>query len=105
MVPGHDAACLSLVRYVPVLQDLFHPAPLSAGQWLLAAGAGFVTVPVVAVEKWVRRRRSTDRAANLSSVAGSGARTVQCDPQPRLANDLRAAEEPERTSLYGHCRR
>lgn len=79
-MPGHDAACLSAVRYVPVLQDLFHLAPLSAGQWLLAAGAKFVTVPVVAVEKWVLRRRSTDRAANPSSVAGSGARTVQWAP-------------------------
>lgn len=52
--------------YVPFLQDLLHTAPLSAGQWLLAAGAGFVIVPVITVEKLVRRRRSAARATGPS---------------------------------------
>jgi len=56
--------------YVPSLQDLFHTAPLSAAQWLLATGAGFIVVPVVTVEKWVRRRRTKDPVADLSSVTG-----------------------------------
>ena len=38
--------------HVPFLQDLFRTAPLSAEQWLLAAGAGIIIVPVVAIQKW-----------------------------------------------------
>jgi len=42
--------------YLPFMQDLFQTATLSASQWALAALAGAVVVPVVALEKLVRRR-------------------------------------------------
>jgi len=44
--------------YVPFMQDLFRTAPLSASQWGIAALAGAVIVPVVTLEKWLRRRSS-----------------------------------------------
>lgn len=44
--------------YLPFMQDLFRTAPLSAGQWALATLAGAVVVPVVAIEKFVRRKES-----------------------------------------------
>jgi magnesium-transporting ATPase (P-type) len=42
--------------HLPFMQDLFRTAALDPGQWLLAALAGAVVVPVVMVEKAVRRR-------------------------------------------------
>lgn len=43
--------------YLPFMQDLFGTAPLTAGQWAAATLAGAVVVPVVVIEKLVRRRR------------------------------------------------
>ena len=45
--------------HLPPLRSLFHTAPLTAGEWLLAAVSGAVVVPVVAVEKAWRRRRGS----------------------------------------------
>jgi len=42
--------------YLPFMQDLFQTAPLDAAQLALAILAGALVVPVVAVEKLVRRR-------------------------------------------------
>lgn len=42
--------------YLPFMHDIFHTASLRPGQWALAALAGAVVVPVVAVEKLLRRR-------------------------------------------------
>lgn len=47
--------------YLPFMQDLFQTAPLGPEQWVLAALAGAIVVPIVTVEKLVRRGRS-DRA-------------------------------------------
>lgn len=44
------------VVHLPFLQAVFHTEDLTVGQWALAATAGAVVVPVVAVEKWWRRR-------------------------------------------------
>jgi magnesium-transporting ATPase (P-type) len=45
------------VVHLPFMQTLFRTVDLTAGQWLLAAAAGAVVVPVVAAEKcWSRRR-------------------------------------------------
>jgi magnesium-transporting ATPase (P-type) len=46
------------VVHLPFLQAVFHTGDLTAGQWALAAVAGAVAVPVVAAEKWWRRRRA-----------------------------------------------
>ncbi|QYN34105.1 HAD-IC family P-type ATPase [Pseudonocardia sp. DSM 110487] len=45
------------VVHLPFLQAVFHTDDLSIGQWTLAAAAGAVVVPVVAVEKWWRQLR------------------------------------------------
>jgi magnesium-transporting ATPase (P-type) len=47
------------VVHLPFLQAVFHTEDLSVRQWALAAAAGAVVVPVVAVEKRWRRRAST----------------------------------------------
>ncbi|TQM36927.1 cation-translocating P-type ATPase [Pseudonocardia cypriaca] len=47
------------VVHLPFLQAVFHTEDLTVGQWALAAAAGAVVVPVVAVEKWWRRRALT----------------------------------------------
>ncbi len=47
--------------YLPFMQDLFQTAALSAGQWVLAALAGAIVVPIVAIEKLVRRRDKPTR--------------------------------------------
>jgi magnesium-transporting ATPase (P-type) len=55
------AAVLALqVAFVHVsfMQRVFGSSDLSAGQWFVAALGGFVVVPVVALEKLVRRRRA-----------------------------------------------
>ena len=40
--------------YAPPLQDAFGSAPMSAVDWLSAAVAASVVLPVVAVERWIR---------------------------------------------------
>jgi magnesium-transporting ATPase (P-type) len=47
------------VVHLPFLQAVFHTEDLTLGQWALAAAAGAVVVPVVAMEKWWRRRGLT----------------------------------------------
>jgi magnesium-transporting ATPase (P-type) len=57
---GGIAALLALqaaVVHLPLLQAVFHTEDLTAGQWMLAAAAGAVVIPVVATEKWWRRSR------------------------------------------------
>nr|MCW2728585.1 cation transporter [Aeromicrobium sp.] len=49
--------------HVPFMQDVFGSSALTVGQWAAAAGAGLVVVPVVAVEKLVRRRRASRTTA------------------------------------------
>jgi magnesium-transporting ATPase (P-type) len=45
------------VVHLPFLQAVFRTEDLTVQQWALAATAGAVVVPVVATEKWWRRRR------------------------------------------------
>ncbi|TWF79548.1 P-type E1-E2 ATPase [Pseudonocardia hierapolitana] len=47
------------VVHLPFLQAVFHTEDLTVPQWALAAASGAVVVPVVAVEKWWRRRALT----------------------------------------------
>jgi hypothetical protein len=44
--------------HLPFLQAVFRTEDLTVGQWALAATAGAVVVPVVAMEKWWRRRKA-----------------------------------------------
>jgi len=43
--------------HLPLMQGVFGSSGLSIDEWLAATLAGFLVVPVVAIEKWVRRRR------------------------------------------------
>jgi Ca2+-transporting ATPase len=47
------------VVHLPILQAVFRTEDLTVDQWALAAVAGAVVVPVVAIEKWWRRRGLT----------------------------------------------
>jgi magnesium-transporting ATPase (P-type) len=51
-------ALQAAVVHLPFMQAVFRTADLTPGQWLLAAAAGAVVVPVVAVEKWWSRHRA-----------------------------------------------
>lgn len=42
--------------YLPPLQQLFGSAALDGRAWLVAALAGAVVLPVISVEKWIRKR-------------------------------------------------
>ncbi len=42
--------------YLPFMNLIFGTAPLDAVAWLEAAVAGFLIMPIIAVEKWWRRR-------------------------------------------------
>jgi magnesium-transporting ATPase (P-type) len=44
--------------HLPVMQDLFRTADLTATEWLVAAAAGAVVIPVVSAEKAWRRRQA-----------------------------------------------
>ncbi len=50
--------------HLPVMQALFRTADLTATDWLLAAAAGAVVIPVVSAEKAWRRRSSARRRAD-----------------------------------------
>jgi Ca2+-transporting ATPase len=45
-----------IVVYTPVLQDVFHTAPLSAGEWALVAALCSTVFVAVEIEKWMVRR-------------------------------------------------
>ena len=49
------------VVHLPFMQALFRTADLTATDWLAAAAAGAVVVPVVSAEKVWRRRRGVRR--------------------------------------------
>jgi magnesium-transporting ATPase (P-type) len=45
-----------LLTYVPVMNRLFHTAPLSVETWLPVITAGMLVYMVVGLEKWLRSR-------------------------------------------------
>lgn len=55
---GAVLALQALLVYAPPLQALFGTAPLGAVQWLQAAAVGAIVLPVISLEKWIRRRRA-----------------------------------------------
>ncbi|MGZ8750707.1 MAG: cation transporting ATPase C-terminal domain-containing protein, partial [Pseudonocardia sp.] len=50
--------------HLPVMQALFRTADLTVTDWLLAAAAGAVVIPVVSVERAWRRRSSARHRAD-----------------------------------------
>ncbi len=45
-----------LFTHAPIMNRLFHTAPLDAASWLYITGVGFAAYCVVEFEKWVRRK-------------------------------------------------
>ena len=43
-----------LFTYAPVMNTLFHTAPIDAGSWLRIAGVAVVAFAIVEIEKWMR---------------------------------------------------
>ncbi|RYD77094.1 MAG: HAD family hydrolase, partial [Verrucomicrobiaceae bacterium] len=44
--------------YVPWMNTWFGSAPLSWDDWLKSIAAGLIVIPVITLEKWIRRRRA-----------------------------------------------
>jgi Ca2+-transporting ATPase len=63
-VVGSALAFLGLVVYVPGLRGLFHFAPMSLLDMLIALGAGLVSVTWFEIVKTIRRAGAEDRAGN-----------------------------------------
>ncbi len=55
--------------YVPFMNALFGSAPLGLGQWLIAAGVGLLIMPIITIEKWLRRRATAGAAAPAAETA------------------------------------
>jgi cation-transporting P-type ATPase F len=45
-----------LLTHTPVMNRLFHTAPMDAGSWLYVTGVGLAAALIVEFEKWIRRR-------------------------------------------------
>lgn len=55
-----------LFTHAPVMNRLFHTAPLDAGSWLYITGVGLAAYCVVEFEKWVRRKVGHEDQTNRS---------------------------------------
>jgi magnesium-transporting ATPase (P-type) len=53
--------------YLPIMNRLFHTAPLGLESWLLIVGVGVVAYAVVGFEKWVRFGRHGSPLAREST--------------------------------------
>jgi Ca2+-transporting ATPase len=60
---GVILALQAVFVYLPVMQRLFRTAPLGGEELLLTALAGFAIFPVISLEKWVRARTGSRKAA------------------------------------------
>jgi cation-transporting P-type ATPase F len=49
-----------LFTHAPLMNRLFHTAPLDAGSWLYILGVGLAAHGIVEFEKWVRRKAGGD---------------------------------------------
>ncbi len=62
-----------LFTYLPLMNRLFHSAPISLGAWLRVVGVAAVAYGAVEFEKWLRFRRDDDtRAASENTTATLG---------------------------------
>jgi Ca2+-transporting ATPase len=48
-----------LFTYVPIMNELFHSAPITGESWLRIAAVGAIAFVAVELEKWIRFRRRT----------------------------------------------
>ena len=48
--------------YLPFMNTLFHSAPLGIMEWIQAFVVGLIVLPVISLDKWLRKRRNTKTA-------------------------------------------
>jgi magnesium-transporting ATPase (P-type) len=60
---------MACVSYLPLLQEIFHTAPLAATDWAVLAGFGLVLLGLEEIRKWVVRRRSPATTAQKGAEA------------------------------------
>jgi magnesium-transporting ATPase (P-type) len=65
--------------HLPAMQTLFRTTDLTATDWILAAVAGAVVIPVVSTEKALRRRRRHGRSAPSGGTVGPSPSTTRSD--------------------------
>ena len=53
--------------YVPFMNYWFHSAPLKLNAWLASAGVGAMILPVVMIEKWIRKRMAKHKSETNAS--------------------------------------
>ena len=49
--------------YLPFMNTLFSSAPLSPLEWAQALVVGLIVLPVISLEKWIRKRRAQKEKA------------------------------------------
>ncbi|HEU4421322.1 MAG TPA: cation-transporting P-type ATPase, partial [Pilimelia sp.] len=59
------------VSYVPLLQDVFHTAPLRAGDWAVLVAFGVLLLGAEEARKWLLRRREAGRTRVMQEVAAA----------------------------------
>ena len=57
--------------YAPVMNRLFHSAPVSGASWLRILGVAAVVFVVVETEKWLRFGRGRGEQSLLGKAAGN----------------------------------
>jgi magnesium-transporting ATPase (P-type) len=60
-----------LLTYVPVMNRLFHTAPLDGLAWALILAIGMAVYAVVGMEKWIRRRLTATRSVDRRHGEGA----------------------------------
>ena len=56
---GLIVAIQLLFTYTPIMNELFHSAPISGEAWLRIVAVGAIAFAAVELEKWIRFRRRT----------------------------------------------
>ena len=54
-----------LFTYAPIMNHLFHTAPISGQAWLRILAVAVAAYAVVGVEKWIRRSRTSPKGHSL----------------------------------------
>ena len=60
-----------LLTYVPLMNRLFHTAPLDGAAWVPILATAMVAYLLVGFEKWIRRRLTATRSGARRSGEGT----------------------------------
>jgi cation-transporting P-type ATPase F len=62
---GTMLAAQLLFTHLPLMNRLFHSAPLDAAAWLRVVGVGVAAFFIIEIEKWIRLRAGADDGAGI----------------------------------------